>query len=80
MRVCVRACVFSLCVRACACRLQQRVEQKESMESSLYCRFVMVLNQKKAKIRALRDSLQRLQHGGRDAADTDGHRSEVTRA
>ncbi|XP_054629548.1 uncharacterized protein LOC129179822 isoform X2 [Dunckerocampus dactyliophorus] len=41
--------------------LQQRVQDKETMENELYSYFVMVLNAKKAKIKSLQDSLRQLQ-------------------
>lgn len=54
------------CVRVCACvcvltRLEQKILDKEIMERELYSRFVMVLNEKKAKVRGLQDTLQQLQ-------------------
>ncbi|XP_076015887.1 DNA repair protein XRCC4-like [Genypterus blacodes] len=53
--------------------LEQHVQDKELMERELYLRFVMVLNEKKAKIRGLEDSVRQLQEtkdqspGGSDA-------------
>ncbi|CAG07890.1 unnamed protein product, partial [Tetraodon nigroviridis] len=41
--------------------LEQQVLDKEAMERELYSRFVMVLNEKKAKIRGLQDTLHQLQ-------------------
>ncbi|KAM9859021.1 DNA repair protein XRCC4-like isoform 1-T2 [Aulostomus maculatus] len=41
--------------------LDQQLQDKEMVERELYSRFVMVLNQKKAKIRALQDTLHQLQ-------------------
>nr|XP_057927155.1 uncharacterized protein LOC131128383 isoform X2 [Doryrhamphus excisus] len=41
--------------------LEQKVQDKETMENELYSHFVMVLNAKKAKIKSLQDSLQQLQ-------------------
>ena len=53
------------------------MEEKESVERELYSRFVMVLNEKKAKIRGLQDTIQHLQHGGQESTDTDRHRLEL---
>lgn len=47
-------------------RLEQWVQGKETMERELYSRFVMVLNEKKAKIRGLQDTLRQLQHNDRE--------------
>ncbi|XP_019956632.1 DNA repair protein XRCC4-like [Paralichthys olivaceus] len=41
--------------------LEKHVQDKEMMEKKLYSRFVLVLTEKKAKIRALQDTLQQLQ-------------------
>ncbi|CAL8322736.1 unnamed protein product [Lota lota] len=41
--------------------LQRYAEGKQALEAELYCRFVLVLNDKKAKIRALQQSLTQLQ-------------------
>ncbi|XP_008299398.1 DNA repair protein XRCC4-like [Stegastes partitus] len=40
--------------------LQQQVQDKELLEKELYSRFVMVLNEKKAKIRGLQDAVRQL--------------------
>ncbi|KAJ6669795.1 hypothetical protein lerEdw1_000344 [Lerista edwardsae] len=39
-------------------RLQKCVEAKEQLEADLYQRFILVLNEKKAKIRSLQNSLK----------------------
>ncbi|XP_056129886.1 DNA repair protein XRCC4 isoform X2 [Lampris incognitus] len=41
--------------------LEQHVRDKELMERQLYSRFVMVINEKKAKIRSLQDTVRQLQ-------------------
>ncbi|XP_053181135.1 DNA repair protein XRCC4-like [Scomber japonicus] len=41
--------------------LEQQVQDKEVLESELYSRFVMVINEKKAKIRGLQDVVRQLQ-------------------
>ncbi|XP_062418348.1 DNA repair protein XRCC4-like isoform X3 [Pungitius pungitius] len=40
--------------------LEQQVRDKEMLEGDLYSRFVMVLNEKKAKIRGLQDAVRQL--------------------
>ncbi|KAM9391485.1 DNA repair protein XRCC4-like [Pholidichthys leucotaenia] len=40
--------------------LQQQVKNKETLERELYSRFVMVLNEKKAKIRGLQEAVRQL--------------------
>lgn len=40
-------------------RLQKCVEAKEQLEADLYQRFILVLNEKKAKIRSLQNSLKK---------------------
>lgn len=42
-------------------RLEQHVQDKEKLDVHLYSRFVMVLNEKKAKIRGLQDTIRQLQ-------------------
>lgn len=42
-------------------RLEQQVLDKEALEQELYSRFVVVLNEKKAKIRSLQNTLHQLQ-------------------
>lgn len=42
-------------------RLEQQVLNKEAMERELYSHFVVVLNEKKAKIRGLQETLHQLQ-------------------
>lgn len=54
--------------------LERHVQDKEMMEKKLYSRFVLVLNEKKAKIRGLQDTVQRLQQ----SADKHHSDSEAT--
>ncbi|XP_061657493.1 DNA repair protein XRCC4 isoform X2 [Syngnathoides biaculeatus] len=49
--------------RRVAAELRRYVEGKEELEAELYSRFVLVLNEKKAKIRRLQESLNGLQAG-----------------
>ncbi|XP_054904746.1 DNA repair protein XRCC4-like [Poeciliopsis prolifica] len=42
--------------------LEQQVKHKETLEKEMYSRFVMVLNEKKAKIRGLQATVQQLSH------------------
>lgn len=42
-------------------RLQKCVEAKEELEADLYKRFVLVLNEKKAKIRSLQKHLKEVE-------------------
>ncbi|XP_034025996.1 DNA repair protein XRCC4-like isoform X2 [Thalassophryne amazonica] len=49
--------------------LEKQVKDKEAMERELYSHFVLVLNEKKAKIRGLQDTVRQLQH-------TNDHQSE----
>ncbi|XP_047446907.1 DNA repair protein XRCC4-like [Mugil cephalus] len=51
--------------------LQQQVRDKETFEKELYSRFVMVLNEKKAKIRGLQDTVRQLQQTQTDDQQTD---------
>ncbi|KAM3867560.1 DNA repair protein XRCC4-like [Diretmus argenteus] len=55
--------------------LEQHVQDKEAMERELYSRFVMVLNEKKAKIRGLLDSVRHLQQAKDEQRDEDGRES-----
>lgn len=41
-------------------RLEQQVQDKQMLEKKLYSRFVMVMNEKKAKIRGLQDAVRQL--------------------
>uniref|UniRef100_UPI0037E89050 DNA repair protein XRCC4-like n=1 Tax=Semicossyphus pulcher TaxID=241346 RepID=UPI0037E89050 len=56
--------------------LEQQVQDKEMLEKELYSRFVMVLNEKKAKIRGLQDSLQHLQQADDQQKDEEGKQSD----
>ena len=49
------------CASVRVCRLQRFVSGKETLESELYSRFTLVLNEKKAKIRSLQKNLTHLQ-------------------
>lgn len=42
-------------------RLKKYVQAKEVLEQDLYTRFVLVLNEKKAKIRSLQEKLKQAQ-------------------
>ncbi|XP_070689971.1 DNA repair protein XRCC4-like [Pempheris klunzingeri] len=53
--------------------LEQQVQDKEMLERELYSRFVMVLNEKKAKIRGLQDAVRQLQQ---TSDQQDGRRSD----
>ncbi|XP_035514566.1 DNA repair protein XRCC4-like [Morone saxatilis] len=54
--------------------LEQQVRDKEILERELYSRFVMVLNEKKAKIRGLKDVLRQLQQIDDQRRDEEGRR------
>lgn len=54
-----KLCVF-LCIRVFLTRLEQQVQDKQMLEKKLYSRFVMVMNEKKAKIRGLQDAVCQL--------------------
>uniref|UniRef100_A0A4W5MC02 XRCC4 coiled-coil domain-containing protein n=1 Tax=Hucho hucho TaxID=62062 RepID=A0A4W5MC02_9TELE len=41
--------------------LEQHVQEMETMEGDLFSRFIMLLNEKKAKIRALQDTIRHVQ-------------------
>ncbi|XP_041642452.1 DNA repair protein XRCC4-like isoform X2 [Cheilinus undulatus] len=56
--------------------LEQQVQEKETLESELYSRFVRVLNEKKAKIRGLQDDLQHLQQADDQQRDEEGVQSD----
>ncbi|KAK5871345.1 hypothetical protein PBY51_004230 [Eleginops maclovinus] len=55
--------------------LGQNVEEKEMLEGKLYSRFVMVLNEKKAKIRGLQEARRHLQPTEDQQADGEGIQS-----
>lgn len=55
--------------------LEQQVREKEIMERQLYSRFVMVLNEKKAKIRGLQDAVRELQQNGDEHKDEEASQS-----
>lgn len=52
--------MFNLCVSVLS-RLKRYVGGKEALEAELYSRFVLVLNEKKAKIRSLQQEVTNLQ-------------------
>ncbi|XP_029019140.1 DNA repair protein XRCC4-like isoform X1 [Betta splendens] len=49
--------------------LERQVQDKERLEGKLYSRFVMVLNEKKAKIRGLQDTMRHLQETSEQQTD-----------
>lgn len=53
-------------------RLEQQVLDKEATERELYSRFVVVLNEKKAKIRSLQNTLHQLQQAEEEREHTAG--------
>ncbi|TNM89477.1 DNA repair protein XRCC4-like [Takifugu flavidus] len=55
--------------------LEQQVVDKEAMERELYSRFVVVLNEKKAKIRSLQDTLHQLQQAEEEREHAAGHKT-----
>lgn len=58
-------------------RLKRYANGKEDLESELYSRFVLVLNEKKAKIRSLQETLKELQEVGyADLFKCSAHRHE----
>ncbi|KAM3611620.1 uncharacterized protein V6R79_021465 [Siganus canaliculatus] len=57
--------------------LEQQVQEKEILEKQLYSRFVMVLNEKKAKIRGLQDALRELQQSGDEQKDEEESQRSV---
>lgn len=58
--LCVIYCVFMhVCIFLT--RFEQQVQEKEVLERKLYSGFVILINEKKAKIRALQDTVQQLQ-------------------
>ncbi|XP_034057551.1 DNA repair protein XRCC4-like isoform X1 [Gymnodraco acuticeps] len=56
--------------------LGQQVEDKEMLEGKMYSRFVMVLNEKKAKIRGLQEAVRHLQPTEDQQADGEGTHSD----
>ncbi|KAM4745052.1 LOW QUALITY PROTEIN: DNA repair protein XRCC4-like [Anableps anableps] len=63
--------------------LEQQVKDKEMLEKEMYSRFVMVLNEKKAKIRGLQDTVRQLSHTedqqkdeGRRQSDSEASQSQ----
>ncbi|RVE68331.1 hypothetical protein OJAV_G00090620 [Oryzias javanicus] len=59
--------------------LEQKVQDKEKLEMGLYRRFVMVMNEKKAKIRSLQDAVRQLSYSEEDGGREEGkHRPKET--
>ncbi|KAM8761415.1 DNA repair protein XRCC4-like isoform 1-T6 [Acanthopagrus schlegelii] len=56
--------------------LERQVQDKEMSERELYSRFVMVLNEKKAKIRGLQDVLRQLQQTGDQQRQEEGRQRD----
>ncbi|XP_071338811.1 DNA repair protein XRCC4-like [Trachinotus anak] len=56
--------------------LEQQVQDKEMLERKLYSRFVMVLNEKKAKIRGLQDAVRQLQESADRRTDEERRQSD----
>ncbi|KAF7656996.1 hypothetical protein LDENG_00033450 [Lucifuga dentata] len=56
--------------------LDHHIQEKEMMERELYSRFVMVLNEKKAKIRGLQDAIHHLQKTKDHQRDEQDKRSD----
>lgn len=52
----VSHCSFFLCHR-----MERYVQGKETLERDLYSRFVLVLNEKKAKLRVLQERVRELE-------------------
>lgn len=55
--------------------LEQHVQEKVRMERDQYSRFVMVLHEKKSKIRGLQETIRTLQHNHQER-DEDGEETE----
>ncbi|KAI3371922.1 hypothetical protein L3Q82_006795 [Scortum barcoo] len=56
--------------------LEQQVQDRELLEKELYSRFVMVLNEKKAKIRGLQDAIRQLQQADEQQIDEEGRQRD----
>ncbi|XP_042344997.1 DNA repair protein XRCC4-like [Plectropomus leopardus] len=56
--------------------LEQQVKDKEMLEGALYSRFVMVLNEKKAKIRGLQEAFRQLQQTNDQQRDEEQRQSD----
>ncbi|XP_034396682.1 DNA repair protein XRCC4-like isoform X2 [Cyclopterus lumpus] len=56
--------------------LERQVEDKEMLEGGLYSRFVMVLNEKKAKIRGLQDVVRQLHQTDGKQRDEEGRQRD----
>ncbi|XP_042276408.1 DNA repair protein XRCC4-like isoform X1 [Thunnus thynnus] len=57
-------------------QLKQQVQDKEMLERELYSRFVMVMNEKKAKIRGLQDAVRQLQQTNDQQRDEQKRQSD----
>uniref|UniRef100_A0A3P9GXN3 DNA repair protein XRCC4 n=1 Tax=Oryzias latipes TaxID=8090 RepID=A0A3P9GXN3_ORYLA len=60
--------------------LKQHVQDKEKLEMELYRRFVMVMNEKKAKIRSLQDAVHQLSHSDEDGRRVEGIQRQKEKA
>ncbi|TNN74423.1 DNA repair protein XRCC4 [Liparis tanakae] len=56
--------------------LERHAEDKETLEDGLYSRFVVVLNEKKAKIRSLQDVVRQLHQTDGKQRDEKGRRRD----
>ncbi|XP_037536410.1 DNA repair protein XRCC4 [Nematolebias whitei] len=56
--------------------LDHQVQEKETLERKLYSHFVMVLNEKKAKIRGLQNAVRQLQHTDNQRRDQERVQSD----
>ncbi|XP_026042303.1 DNA repair protein XRCC4 isoform X1 [Astatotilapia calliptera] len=57
-------------------QLKHQVQKKEALEREMYSRFVMVLNEKKAKIRGLQEAVKRLRNSDDHPSDEEGVQSD----
>ncbi|KAK2837380.1 hypothetical protein Q5P01_014592 [Channa striata] len=57
-------------------QLEEQVGDKEKLERELYSHFVMVLNEKKAKIRGLQEAVRQLQETAEEQRDEEARRSD----
>ncbi|XP_007559391.1 DNA repair protein XRCC4 [Poecilia latipinna] len=56
--------------------LEQQVKDKEMLEKEMYSRFVMVLNEKKAKIRGLQETVRLLSHADEQQKEEERRQSD----
>ncbi|KAM8885547.1 DNA repair protein XRCC4-like isoform 2-T3 [Spinachia spinachia] len=59
--------------------LEQQVRDKEMLEGDLYSRFIMVLNEKKAKIRGLQDAVRQLHQTHEEGRQSDHDTTQARR-